>query len=526
MSNKKEDIDIAISMAQNQIIQIEGEKASQMLQAYKGVRYDALGNDLNHQGRSLKQIHKYSINRKYVKQNIKQQLGFDAELIHEARINKKRIQNGSNIRIRTTDGIGRTNDTRFDHVNVNSNGSVVDNSGSQMKFYGVTEKNGKKTYKVIEKSVQDVNWDRYDRIDIPKEQLKGAKNYANSRADEFLKQAELEKQKGNIELYEKLFEKSQRYKKAAQKIRAAELSTNDAFLSRISPKLFTANEMIKDISHAGIEAMKGAALAEISVSIAQNLYESVSGNKSPDEAIKDITVYTVKSASVGFGTGALGSAIKALMHTSGNEVIRRCGTSSMPVTMATSIVEVSKSIHKYASGIIGEEDLLLELGNKGTGILASGYGAAIGATLLGGIGSIALPIFGTMTGTAIGGFIGSIVGYSISNILYGCSLDALTRARISDERKSIIEGITRKSIDINNQYIDKINKYLSYSDAFYKAKICEMLNTMRTCIFKNNFNEYIKSIDLFAGYLGINLEIKTYEEFDDIMLNESATLIL
>lgn len=43
-----------IGMAQNQNVQKHGEAASQIIQAYKGTRYDSKGRNLNHQGRSLK----------------------------------------------------------------------------------------------------------------------------------------------------------------------------------------------------------------------------------------------------------------------------------------------------------------------------------------------------------------------------------------------------------------------------------------------------------------------------------------
>ena len=63
MSKKEsKDYDIAIEMAQDSLIQIEGEAAAQIIQAYKGVRYDSQGKDLNHKGRSLKQIKDYKLN--------------------------------------------------------------------------------------------------------------------------------------------------------------------------------------------------------------------------------------------------------------------------------------------------------------------------------------------------------------------------------------------------------------------------------------------------------------------------------
>ena len=100
-SEKEDNIQsIPIEIMQAQLIQREGEAASQIIQAYKGTRYDTQGIDLQHKGRSLKEISGYNINPNCKEQNIKQQSGFTAELLHEARENKKYIREGSGTRSR------------------------------------------------------------------------------------------------------------------------------------------------------------------------------------------------------------------------------------------------------------------------------------------------------------------------------------------------------------------------------------------------------------------------------------------
>ncbi len=79
MKKNNNAIDVSIILSQDKIIQRQGESASQMIQAYKGIRVDSLGKDLNHKGRSLKRISNYKINDNYKATNIKQQSGFCAE---------------------------------------------------------------------------------------------------------------------------------------------------------------------------------------------------------------------------------------------------------------------------------------------------------------------------------------------------------------------------------------------------------------------------------------------------------------
>ena len=163
---KKEDDKIinttTIGVIQKELNQIYGEATSQIVQAYKGIRVDKFGDEIIHKGRSLKEINNYKINPKYESQNIKQQSGFSAELIEEARQNKEAILSGDKIRTRTTDGVGKTNDTQYDHIKIDENGNIIENTGTQMKFLKVSiTKNGEKKYDVIDKLANNKEWNRY-----------------------------------------------------------------------------------------------------------------------------------------------------------------------------------------------------------------------------------------------------------------------------------------------------------------------------------------------------------------------------
>ena len=180
-SNKAQDNPVntvTVGFGQSDIVQTHGEAASQILQAFSGKRFDTAGNELLHKGRSLEKISQYKVNPDYAQQNLKQQSGFSAELLEEANRNKEAILSGDSLRRRTTDGIGKTNDTKYDLVSVDESGNISD--PSQMKFLGI---NSKGQYSVIEKLAKDKSWDRYDgAIDIPSNQYEGAKQYAQDQA--------------------------------------------------------------------------------------------------------------------------------------------------------------------------------------------------------------------------------------------------------------------------------------------------------------------------------------------------------
>lgn len=518
-------IDIAIKMGAHATIQREGEAASQIIQTYKGVRYDSNGVDLVHKGRSLKDIKKYRINEKYNIQNIKQQAGFDAELIDETRRNKANIRSGKSERVRTSDGIGRTNDMKYDHVVLNSKGNVIDGSESQMKFYGIEQKNSKVVYRVIDKIAKDESWGRYDTlIDIPAEQYEGAKKYAEQEASELRKQAENLRKNNKIEAAESLQKKANSYERAGKIIRKSTVKTDEAIKARINPELFVAEEAIKDINHAGVEVAKGAMLASSAIYIAQNVYSLVTDDKSIGEAAADISINVAKTGVVGYGMGVVETSIKTVMHSSNQELIRRCGNSFLPTAIATGIVEASKSMKKYAVGEISEEELLTELGEKGVGMMASGYGAAVGTVAGGTIGTI-IPVIGNIIGATIGSFVGSMVGYTVSSVLYNGAFQALKIANISEKRRIELEEIAKESIRINNNYIDDLNVYLINSKTVFREKIWAEVLNMKTCISTGDDEKYIESIERLGQMLNLNLQYKTLNEFNRAM-NDDVSIVL
>ncbi|MGL4866247.1 MAG: hypothetical protein ACRC4T_24410, partial [Cetobacterium sp.] len=202
-----------IGAINNELIQKYGEGASQIIQALKGKRYDTFGNDLNHLGRSLKRINKYKINEDYRETNIKQQAGFSAELIKEARDNKENIINGEAVRTKTTDGIGQTNNPKYDHIKVDKTGKVILNSESQMKIYGSSEE--------LVSKLAGKKWEKYldSQIDVPTEQVEEIRKIAKEKAKIFREEANKAKNNGNIEIYNKKINQAESMDKIEKNVR-------------------------------------------------------------------------------------------------------------------------------------------------------------------------------------------------------------------------------------------------------------------------------------------------------------------
>ncbi|MGV8154962.1 MAG: hypothetical protein ACLKAO_11800 [Alkaliphilus sp.] len=514
-SKKKNSLNsTVIGVAQNELIQKHGEAASQSIQAYKGIRVDSSGVDLGHKGRSLKEISKYKINPGHKDSNIKQQSGFTAELIKESRDNKKAILSGDTTRTRTTDGIGRTNDQTHDHVQVDENNEPIIGSGSQMKMKGKhsTEKEIIASSEKTVKNMVSKKWEKYadSPMDIPSEQVEPAKKFAREEAKKLRLASKNARAKGDLGKAKMLEEKAEKFETTEKNIRDAGVSSKDAINARLSPRKFVVKEVMLDSHNAGIEAGKGAAVLSGGISLVQNVIEVGCRKKPLDEAVKDVAVTTIKSSTVAYGTGAAGTAVKATMHASKKGAIRALGKTNAPTMMVTGLLEIGKSIHRFANGEIDEVELLQESGEKGTGMVAASYGAAMGTLILPGVGTI----------------IGGMIGHTINSALYKETLLAFKNAKISAERRRELEKVNARAILEMKRY-QKLIEAESKGDYARRTKLfAEVFEGLNNSIMNNNIDRFFENINMLGNEFGIKFQFESFDEFDDFMENEDSILLI
>lgn len=497
---------VTVGMGASEIVNRYGEAGSQFVQAYNGTRYDSLGNELAFSGRSLKDISNYNINPDYAAQNIKQHAGFSAELIDEAKKNADAIINNDTTRYRTTDGIGRTNDTQYDLVKVDSAGNISD--PVQMKFLGV-DKQGR--YNVIEKIVKDESWERYDTaIDIPQDQYDGAYAYAQNQADKLMEQANQLRENGQID---KAIEKenlAERYQEAADKIRPSDVTESEAIFATKDPEVFTAKQVISNAHQAGVEAAKVGFVVGGSVALLQNMYHVYNGEISIEEGFANVAVTTAKAGATAYGVGSVGSGIKALMHSSKNDIVRKLGNTSLPTMIVTSAIQVTSIVKRYVSGEMTETEVLEELGQSGIGTLSAGYGAAVGTLVLPGIGTI----------------VGSMVGYMISSSIYGSCLQIMHEADIAREKymqtKALCEAAREEMRQQRLQFEAKAAIFFDHREKVF----AQSLENLMTSLEKTDTKDFTNALSALACEFGKELPFQSFEEFDDFMLDDSAVFVL
>lgn len=196
------------------------------------------------------------------------------------------------------------------------------------------------------------------------------------------------------------------------------------------------------------------------------------------------------------------------MKNSNKELFRRLGHSSAPGMIVTGAIEIGASLTKFAKGDIDTEELLSELGEKGSCAVAASFGATLGSAVL--------PVIGT--------FVGGMIGHTVCSMIYNSSLTILKDAKIARARRIQIEEICKQAILQMEIYREDLKRAAEIQkgerDRTFDTFFDNLLKFEKT----QDVNQLFSNIDTVGDYFGIESEFKTFEEFDDFMNDEDSVL--
>lgn len=506
MNKKTEDLkDYAIQGGLFDTVARHGSAGAEFLKGLRGIDHET-GRSFD---RSLLRVAGYKINPDYVEENIKVQAGFSAEIAGVSRKNAEAIINRDGHRFFRSEDLPEygKNHAVVDIVELMDNTTL---SVSQMKFVSNSNELLKKIACGEGGGKKDLS--RYlsvDKLEVPSEQVEEMKRICRAEAMELRKQAEGARQAGKIEVAKRLERQAGNYKKMESKITDSGLSTEQAIAYRLEPRWETAKD-IAGISHrAGIEGAAFGAAIGGSISVITNIIAVNSGNKEFGDALSDTVKETLLSAGVGYGTAFAGTAAKTFMQQSTSASMRALSKTGLPAAIITLCISTSKVIKSYAKGEIDETQLVHEMGLTTTGMLS--------ASMFTMLGQIAVPV------PVLGGMIGGMIGYAITNNFYQGFFEALKEAKLSAERRQIIEMKCAAAAALSRRYEQHFktlfaNKILQL-DAESKAMFSVLENP------ESSADELCESMNRFAEMLGNKISIKTMNEFDSIMLSDDVLKI-
>ncbi|WP_416192415.1 hypothetical protein [Neisseria sp. CCUG12390] len=503
MTKKTENLrDAAIAGGLYETVYRHGSAGAEFLKGLRGIDYET-GQKFD---RSLLRIADYTVNSE---KNIKQQAGFSAEVASVSKRNAQAIiDNNSNRFMRSEDlaHYGKNN-TTVDIVELLDGKEL---STSQMKFVSNPDGLLKKIARGEGGGKND--YSRYmsvDKLEVPTEHVETMKATCREQAQKLKEQATVVRKEGKFELADKLEKQSENYRKLEHKITDSGLTTEEAIRYRQNPRWETAKD-IAGVSHkAGLEGAKFGAAIGGSISAVSNAIAVWAGDKELGDAIMDTAAGTLKSAGIGYSTAFAGSVVKSYMQQSGSIIVRNLSKTGLPAAVVSVCLSTTKSVAGYVKGEINETELAQEMGLVATGMLSTSTFTMIG--------QIAIPI------PVLGGMIGGIVGYAITNSLYQGFFDALKEAKLSAERRQTIEMQCAAAVVLAKQY------ELGFKELFATkvAKLDKETTALFTLLEKEDISadEFCEGMNRFAEILGKKISINNLAELDSAMLSDNILII-
>lgn len=508
-TDRKKAVDHAgLAGAQAEAVQRYGSAVKEHFVSYSGVDNET-GKQL---AKGLKQIQQSKVNPETASMNIKQQAGFAAEVKTQARESAEKIISGDNDRrisrtddmVRQSDGRGHTiggkNEQLYDIAEVDRNGIYVEGTGRQLKFVGGDAKEccqkllGKKFDKYREAGVP---------IEIPSDFYDDVKADLNQRIDGLNKQIQNAEEKGNLALTEKHKNRLRVLEDTKKNLRKGSLTNAEALEARLHPKLSVAKDIAHTSHRAGIGAAKSGAAIGGGISLIQNSVAVIKGDKDVDEAVGEVIADTAKATRISYATAYTGAIVKGAMQNAPSSYLQTLSKTNLPSTIVVTSLEIGKTLSRYAQGDIDGTECLIELGEKGSGMLAASAGAAVGQAL------IPIPV--------VGGLVGSMAGYAMASAYYNSLVTVLKEAKIAHEDRLRIEAECAASIAALKEYQLEIelviNNYMQESIEVFSNAFTEMELAYNT----GDVDSFIGGTNSIIRQLGGAPLFETQEEFSELM---------
>lgn len=502
-AQQKRDADIlhaGVALSASETVSRFGSASAEFIKGYRGVDHET-GQKL---AKGLAGIAKHKVNTDQIEaaKNIKQQAGFSAEVAATSRDNAEAIINGEKQRTMRSDDLSQygKNHNIVDRVQI-LDGQIIEGSQAQMKFVG----NRNQLFARIAREEGKFARYRGVRLELPSEQYEDAKKHCEEQAARLRVNAKRAEEAGKPDVGAKLEREAANYEQLGENVRDSGLTTEQAIYYRENPALATIRDIARTGHRAGTDGAKYGALIGGSISILKNGFAAAQGRMELGDATVAVVEDVAKSAALGYSTAFVGSAIKATMQQSSQGGFRALANTSAPALVVTICLSLGTSIKHFVSGEISESELLIEVGEKGSGMLSSGMMAALGQVV------IPIPVLGAA--------IGAMVGYTLSSIFYQSAVEAARGVELSRknlERVRQIETSARAMIAQEHAILDDFMRHEMPQLHHETRSLFMALDSSQT----GGVDALAVAINGYAALLGKHLQFSSQTEFDVFMASD------
>lgn len=295
-------------------------------------------------------------------------------------------------------------------------------------------------------------------------------------------------------------------KKAIEKGRKAEQEIDRKMLRR------KIGNVCNEFHNAGLQGAYNAGAMTAALSAMSNIAAVIKGEVTPEEALKNVAKDTLTSASAGYMlTGGTAVIARSLSNAS-SPFIRSLVKSNVPGQVVSAVMATGGTLMKYCKGEISTGDCIVELGQTGVSICATGYSMAVGQAVI--------PI--PFVGAAVGAMVGAAMSGGLWRDLQS-AIDSADRARAEYEEARRLSEQVRARLKQEREAFEKATQALfaerarAINEGF--ALICEASKG-------DDFDTLAMGLDTIARAFDKDIGIHNMAEFNAMMVDDNMAFEL
>lgn len=268
----------------------------------------------------------------------------------------------------------------------------------------------------------------------------------------------------------------------------------------------------KEFHNSGLQGAYSAGAMTAAISATNNIVAVIKGEVTPEEALKNVAKDTVTSASTSYMVTGSTAVIAQSLSRSSSPFIRSLVKSNVPGQVVSAVMATGGTLMKYCKGEINTRECIVELGQTGVSICATGYAMAVGQAI------IPIPF--------VGAAVGAMVGAAMSGGLWRdlqAAIDSSDRARAEYEEAKRLSEQVRARLKQEREAFEKATQVLfaeraqAINEGF--ALICEASQD-------DDFDMLTAGLDTIARAFDKDIMIRNIDEFDVMMKDDNMAFEL
>ncbi len=234
----------------------------------------------------------------------------------------------------------------------------------------------------------------------------------------------------------------------------------------------------------------------------------IKGEKSPGDALSDITRDGVKGAASSYVVGGGLTTLAQSLSGSSSKIVQSFMKSNVPGQIVTSVMAFGGALKRYAAGEIDTREFVLEIGEKGLNFGSMSYGFAVGQSL------IPIPI--------IGGIIGSLVGSALTSGLIGRITENLRRKQLEHLERMRLTAELEEAARQERTFRAELESYLREWFRDYREYFTEALSGMESAFAAGDAEGVAAGANAITRKLGGNVQYETVAEYRELWASNAA----